>query len=184
MKSWIGPRTVYIDCYDALGLFEENYNRIMIAMSAIGSSTLLKREWVSGRAGGGSWARTMRCVFETDLDPVHVKTMMLGLQYLKPSEVPEDLPVDDDKELFRFANLDVFEIKKSGDKEKGRFRRMLNRPEKIELSDLEFIGDARVFINACRDRLLSNIDDSSRQKLLEIEQQMLAKLQAEEIRRR
>ncbi|MHA1939452.1 MAG: hypothetical protein ACW97O_14670, partial [Candidatus Thorarchaeota archaeon] len=145
---------------------------------------LLKREWVSGRAGGGSWARTLRCVFETDLDPVHVKTMTLGLQYLDSTDVPDDLPVDDDKNLFRFANIDVFEVKKSGEKERGRFRKMLSQPEKIELSDLEFIGDARVFILACRDRLLANIDDSSRQKLFEIEQQMLAKLQAEEIQRR
>ncbi|MHA2003420.1 MAG: hypothetical protein ACW975_12800 [Candidatus Thorarchaeota archaeon] len=184
MKSWIGPRTVYVDCYDALGYFEENYNRIMIVMSAIGSSTLLKREWVSGRAGGGSWARTLRCVFETDLDPIHVKTAMLGLQYLEPSEVPADLPLDDDKELFRFANLDVFEVKKSGDKEKGRFRKMLEQPEKIELSDLEFIGDARVFILACRERLIANIGESARQKLLEIEGQILEKLHAEEARRR
>jgi hypothetical protein len=174
MKSWIGPRTVYVDCYDALGFFEENYNRIMIVMSAMGSSTLLKREWVSGRAGGGSWARTLRCVFETDLDPIHVKTAMLGLQYLEPSEVPDDLPMDDDKELFRFANLDVFEVKKSGDKEKGRFRKMLE----------EFIGDARVFILACRERLIANIGESARQKLLEIEGQILEKLHAEEARRR
>jgi hypothetical protein len=110
--------------------------------------------------------------------------MTLGLQYLDSTDVPDDLPVDDDKNLFRFANIDVFEVKKSGEKERGRFRKMLSQPEKIELSDLEFIGDARVFILACRDRLLANIDDSSRQKLFEIEQQMLAKLQAEEIQRR
>jgi hypothetical protein len=184
MKSWIGLRIVYIDCYDALGYFEENYNRIMIVMSAIGSSTLLKREWISGRAGGGSWARTLRCVFETDLDPIHVKTMMLGLQYLEPSNVPDDIPVDDDKELFRFANLDVFEVKKSGDEEKGRFRRMLKSEKKLELSDLEFIGDARVFIIACRNRLIANIDESARQKLLDIERQILEKLQVEEAARR
>ncbi|MFW9913079.1 MAG: hypothetical protein ACFFEU_11440 [Candidatus Thorarchaeota archaeon] len=179
MKSWIGPRTVYIDCYDALGFFEENYKRIMIVMSAIGESTLLKREWVSGRAGGGSWARTLRCVFETDLDPIHVKTMMLGLQYLESSAVPEDLPKEDNKGLFRFANLDVIELKKPGAEEKGRFRRMLQQSEKkIELSDLEFIGEARVFINACRDRLIKNLDNSSREKLFGIEQLILDKLQA------
>ncbi len=184
MKSWIGPRTVYIDCYDALDFFEENYNRITIVMSAIGSSTLLKREWVSGRAGGGSWARKLRCTFETDLDPIHVKTMMLGLQYLDSNNVPDNLPLDEDKDLFRFANLDVIEVKKSGE-EKGRFRRMLQQPEKkIELSDLEFIGDARVFIIACRNRLIENIDESARQKLLDIERQILEKLQAEEATRR
>jgi hypothetical protein len=185
MKSWIGPRTVYIDCYDALGLFEENYERVLIVMSAIGKSTLLKREWVSGRAGGGSWARTLRCVFETDLDPIHVKTMMLGLQYLESSAVPDDLPIDDDKDLFRFANFDVIELKKTGDEEKGRFRRMLGQSEKkIELSDLEFIGDSRVFIIACRNRLIENIDESSRQKLFEIEQRIREKLQEKGYTRR
>ncbi|MHA2143356.1 MAG: hypothetical protein ACXADD_17905 [Candidatus Thorarchaeota archaeon] len=185
MKSWIGPRTVYVDCYDALGFFEENYERVMIVMSAIGESTLLKREWVSGRAGGGSWARTLRCVFKTDLDPVHVKTMMVGLQYLGSNEVHEDLPTDDDTGLFRFAKFDVFEARESESEEKGRFRRMLKQPDrKIEMSDLEVVGDTSVFIAACRDRLLQNIDESSRQKLLDIEEKILEKLEAEEAARR
>jgi hypothetical protein len=186
MKSWIGPRTVYIDCYDALGFFEENHERVMIVMSAIGESDLLRRDWVSGRAGGGSWARTLRCVFKTDLDPKQVKIMMLGLQYLDPNAIPEDLPIDDDTGLFRFATFDVFEVTESGNEEKGRFRKMLKQSErKIEMADLEVIGDISVFIAACRDRLIGNIDESSRDRLLAIEKQILEKLQAQEdIRRR
>ncbi|MFW9845606.1 MAG: hypothetical protein ACFFD6_02575 [Candidatus Thorarchaeota archaeon] len=185
MKSWIGPRTVYIDCYDALGFFEENLERVMIAMSAIGESTLLKREWISAQAGGGSWARTLRCVFETDLDPKQVKIMMLGLQYLASSDVPDDLPVESDLDLFRFATFDVFELKESDGEERGRFRRMLRQSErKIEMADLEVIGDISVFIAACRERLLGNLDNLSRHRLLVIERQILEKLEAEEAKRR
>lgn len=185
MKSWIGPRTVYIDCYDALGFFEENHERVMIVMSAIGESELLNRDWVSGRAGGGSWARTLRCVFKTDLDPKQVKIMMLGLQYLDPNDVPEDLPIDDDTGLFRFAKFDVFEVTESENKERGRFRRMLAHSErKIEVSDLEVIGDVSVFIAACRNRLIDNIGDASRERLIAIEQQILERLKVEEDSRR
>jgi hypothetical protein len=179
MKSWFGPRTVYIDCYEALGFHEENYERIMIVMSAIGSSNLLYREWLSSRNGGGR-VRTLRCAFETDLDPVQVKIMMLGLQYLESSDVPRDVETEDDTGLFRFASFDVFEVKESEHEERGRLRRMLKRPEtKIEMDDLEVIGDYSVFFVACRKRLIGSIDDSSRQKLLNIEHQILEKLQAE-----
>jgi hypothetical protein len=183
MKSWIGPRIVYIDCYDAFGFLEENYERIMIVMSSFGKSTLLRREMVPSH--GRSMADTLRCTFETELDPIHVKTMMLGLQYLDSKNVPYNIPIDEDKDLFRFATFDVVELEK-GVEEKGRFISRRRQPEnKIELSDLEFIGEARVFLNACRDRLIENLDNSSREKLFGIEQLILDKLQtAEESERR
>ncbi len=181
MKSWIGPRKVYIDCYDASGFLEENHRRVMIVMSAIGSSTLLKREWLPMRARGSN---KMRCVFETDLDPIHVKTMMLGLQYLDSSEVPRDVETEDDTGLFRFATFDVYDVIESENEEKGRLRRMLKQPErKIELEDLEVIGDASVFFVACRKRLIDRIDESSRQSLLAIEREILEKIEAEEAQR-
>ncbi len=184
MKSSFGTRTVYIDCYDALGFFEENHERVMIVMSALGESNLLKKEWVSGRAGGGSWARTLRCVFETDLDPIHVKTMMLGLQYLDPREVPEILPRDADTGLFRFAKLDVFDVQETDDESKSRLSRLLKQTEKkIEMTDLEFIGDPSDFIVICRNRLIEILDNETRQKLLEIEEQILEKIEADERRR-
>ena len=177
MKSWIGPRTVYIDCYDAFGFVEENYERIMIVMSSFGKSTLLRREMVPSH--GRSMADTLRCTFETELDPIHVKTMMLGLQYLDSKNVPYNIPIDDEKNLFRFAAFDVVELMEKGIEEKGRFISRRRQPEKkIELSDLEFIGEARVFINACRDRLIENLDKSSREKLFGIEQLILDKLKA------
>lgn len=181
MKSSFGIRTVYIDCYDALGFFEENCERIMIVMSAIGESTFLKREWVSGRAGGGSWARTLRCVFETDLDPLHIKTIMLGLQYLDPKNVPEVIPKDADTGLFRFANLDVFNVQEGSDEGKSRLSRLLKQPaKKVEMTELKFIGDLSDFLITCRTRLIDTIDPASRQMLLDIEQQILEKLEAEE----
>ncbi|MFX0054753.1 MAG: hypothetical protein ACFFAD_07505 [Candidatus Hermodarchaeota archaeon] len=177
MKSWIGPRTVYIDCYDAFGFLEENYERIMIVMSSIGKSILLKREMVP--AHGGRTAETLRCTFETELEPIHVKTMMLGLQYLDSKAVPYNIPIEEEKDLFRFANIEVTELMETGLEEKGRFISRRRQPEKkIELSDLEFIGDAKVFINACRDRLIENLDNSLREKLFGIEQLILDKLQA------
>lgn len=178
MKSSFGTRTVYIDCYDALGFFEENHERIALVMFAFGESALLKREWVSGRAGGGSWARTLRSVFETDLDPIHVKTMMLGLQYIDPKEIPEGLPKDADTGLFRFANLDVFNVQEtSGD---GRLSRLLKHSEKkIEMSDLEFIGSPTDFLITCRKHIIENIDPESRKRLLEVEQQIIEKLEAD-----
>ncbi|MFW9886865.1 MAG: hypothetical protein ACFFER_01705 [Candidatus Thorarchaeota archaeon] len=177
MKSWIGPRTVYIDCYDAFGFLEENYERIMIVMSSFGKSTLLRREMVSSR--GGNTGEALRCTFETELDPIHVKTMILGLQYLDSKNVPYNIPIDEDKDLFRFANFEVVELRERGLEEKGRFISRRRQPEKkIELSDLEFIGEARVFIKACRDRLIENLDNSSREKLFGIEQLILDKLRA------
>ncbi|MFW9810366.1 MAG: hypothetical protein ACFFE6_13390 [Candidatus Thorarchaeota archaeon] len=181
MKSSFGIRTVYIDCYDALGFFEENHERVMIVMSAIGESNLLKREWVSGRAGGGTWARTMRCVFETDLDPVHIKTMMLGLQYLEPEDVSDIIPKDADTGLFRFANFDVFDVQKAEDESKSRLGRLLKQPEKkIETSDLEYFGDRSDFFIICRNRLIEHLDPSSHQRLLDIEKQILEQLEADE----
>ncbi|MHA3962899.1 MAG: hypothetical protein AM325_005090 [Candidatus Thorarchaeota archaeon SMTZ1-45] len=181
MKSSFGIRTVYIDCYDALGFFEENCKRVKIVMSAIGGSNYLKREWVSGRAGGGSWARTLRCVFETDLDPIHVKTMMLGLQYLDPKDVPDILPRDADTGLFRFANFDVFDVQEGSEESKGRFSRLLKQTaKKIEMAEVKFIGDLSDFLVACRTRLIETLDSAPRQMLLEIEQQILERLEAEE----
>jgi hypothetical protein len=175
MKSWIGPRTVYIDCYDAFGFLEENYERIMIVMPSFGKSTLLKREMMPGR--GGRTAETLRCTFETELDPIHVKTITLGLQYLDSSAVPYDIPIDEDKDLFRFANFDVIELMEAGLEQKGRFISRRRQPEKkIDLSDLEFIGEARVFILACRNRLIDNLENSSREKLFGIETLILDKL--------
>ena len=177
MKSWIGPRTVYIDCYDAFGFLEENYERIMIVMSSIGKSTLLKREMMPPR--GGRTVETLRCMFETEFDPIHVKIMMLGLQYLDARAVPYSIPIDEEKNLFRFANIDVIELIEAGLEEKGRFISRRRQPEKkIELSDLEFIGEARVFITACRNRVIENLENSSREKLFGIEQLILEKLQA------
>lgn len=181
MKSAFGSRTVYIDCYDALGFFEENHQRVMIVMSAIGESSLLKRDWVAGRAAGGTWARTMRCVFETDLDPIHIKTMMLGLQYLDSKDVPEIIPKDADTGLFRFANFDVFDVQGAGDENKSRLGRLLKQPErKIETTELEYFGDASDFFIICRNRLIEHLDEASHQKLLEIEQQILEKIATEE----
>ncbi|MFX1542335.1 MAG: hypothetical protein ACFFCR_04980, partial [Promethearchaeota archaeon] len=139
----------------------------------------LRREMVPSH--GRNTGETLRCTFETELDPIHVKTMMLGLQYLDSKKVPYNVPIDDDKDLFRFATFDVVEVMEKGVEEKGRFISRRRQPErKIELSDLEFIGEARVFINACRDRLIENLDNSLREKLFGIEQLILDKLQAAE----
>ncbi|MFX1483690.1 MAG: hypothetical protein ACFFCP_10960 [Promethearchaeota archaeon] len=179
MKSSFGTRTVYIDCYDALGFFEENHERVAIIMFAFGESALLKREWVSGRAGGGSWARTLRSVFETDLDPIHIKTMMLGLQYVDPNEVPAILPKDADTGLFRFANLDVFNVQETSGE--GRLSRLLKQSAKqIEMADIEYIGTLPDFLIACRKHILENLDPESRKRLLEIEQLIFEKIEADE----
>lgn len=180
MKSSFGTRTVYIDCFDALGFFEENYERIMIVMSSVGESALLKREWVSGRAGGGTWARTLRSVFETDLDPLHVKMMMLGLQYLDSKDIPEVIPKDADTGLFRFANIDVFDVQQTDDQEKRRFSRLRHAERKIEMSEMEFIGELSDFLIACRTHLIDTLDSSSRQRIFDIEKQILEKLEAEQ----
>jgi len=181
MKSSFGIRTVYIDCYDALGFFEENLQRVMIVMSAFGESSLVKRDWISGRAGGGTWARTLRCVFETEMDPLIVKSMILGLQYRLPTDVPEILRKDVDTGLFRFANIDVYNVHTATDESTSRFGKLLKHTEKkIEMTDLEFIGDPTDFIIACRRHLLETLDSDSLQRLLDIEQRILEKLEVEE----
>ncbi|MFW9847296.1 MAG: hypothetical protein ACFFD6_11135, partial [Candidatus Thorarchaeota archaeon] len=94
---------LYIDCYDANGFYEENYKRIMLVMSHLGSSKLLNREWVSSQAVGGTWARSIRCKFETDLDAHSIKSFMVGLEYSNLNEVPETIHPTNNSGTFRFA---------------------------------------------------------------------------------
>ncbi|MHA2302862.1 MAG: hypothetical protein ACXACD_18100, partial [Candidatus Thorarchaeota archaeon] len=82
---------VYIDCFDANGFYEENYKRILLVMSHLASSNLLKREWVSSQAVGGTWARSIRCKFETELDALEIKSYMVGLEYSDLGDVPEEI---------------------------------------------------------------------------------------------
>ncbi|MFW9794818.1 MAG: hypothetical protein ACFFEE_10975, partial [Candidatus Thorarchaeota archaeon] len=86
-----------------------------------------------------------------------------------------------DTGLFRFANLDVFEVQEG--RQEGRLGRLRHTEKKIETTDLEFFGEQSDFFIICRNHLMDNIDSSSRQKLLDIEEKILEKLEADERRK-
>ncbi|MFX0107433.1 MAG: hypothetical protein ACFE7R_04050 [Candidatus Hodarchaeota archaeon] len=169
---------VYIDCYDANGFYEENYNRIMLIMSRLASSNLLKREWVSSQAVGGTWARSIRCKFETNLDAHEIKSFMVGLEYSDLSEVPEAIRPTNNAAAFRFADIDVIELR---EKEGSAVHRMAGR---LKLSEKKIgIGDIREgesdveFVISCREKLLNRLDDDTREELLGIEKSIFEELQ-------
>ncbi|MFW9910702.1 MAG: hypothetical protein ACFFEF_19275, partial [Candidatus Thorarchaeota archaeon] len=101
---------IYIDCFDANGFYEENYKRIVLVMDKLTESKHLEREWVSSQAVGGTWARSIRCAFETKADARKIKELMVGLEYCSLEEVPEVLHPKNHSEIFRFADIDVLQI--------------------------------------------------------------------------
>ncbi len=167
---------VYIDCYDAYGFYEENYRRIILVMNALNSSRLVSREWVSSQAVGGSWARSIRCVFETDIDPKKIKEQMIGLEYCSVGDLPDDLRRQVREETFRFADIDVIEVKVSSGS-LGRITDKL-RPSERKVEKAELMGDEASkaeFILSCRRRLLDALDDATREELFRLESEILAR---------
>ncbi|UCE10448.1 MAG: hypothetical protein JSW61_00555 [Candidatus Thorarchaeota archaeon] len=161
-----GPKRVYIDCFDAQGLYEENYERIVLIMEALASSLPLKREWVSSQAVGGSWARSIRVEFETGLDPMDVKALMVGLEYCSVSELPDGLRTRTEGELFRFADIDVIELKSEG----GISGRLKLGQKKLSLGELRANGLENEFVLKCRESLLGKLNSEQREKLINCEQ--------------
>lgn len=168
---------LYIDCYDANGFYEENYNRILLVMSNLASSKMLKREWVSSQAVGGSWARSIRCKFETDLPALEVKSLMIGLEYSDLNEIPEELHPANNAETFRFADIDVIEL---GNEEGGAVSRLAGRlklsERKIGIGDLRTGASDSEFVLSCRNDLLARLDDATREELLRIEESIFREL--------
>ncbi|MFQ5833230.1 MAG: hypothetical protein ACE5H4_11040 [Candidatus Thorarchaeota archaeon] len=169
---------VLVDCFDANGLYEENYERIMLVMNCLASSKLLKRDWVSSQAVGGTWARSIRCTFQAELDAYAIKALMLGLEYASLDEVPERLHPKSNSELFRFADIDVFEIKGKEGSAVSRIAGRLRLSErKIGIGDLRK-GESDVkFALSCRKKLLEQLDDGTRKELLDLENQIYEVLQ-------
>jgi len=161
---------VYIDCYDANGFYEENYERIMLVMSKLATSRLLKREWVSSQAVGGTWARSIRCKFETNLDAHEIKSFMVGLEYSDLNSVPEALHPSNNADTFRFADIDVIELR---EKEGSAVSRIAGRlklsGKKIGIGDLRTGDSDSEFVLSCRKDLLARLDEDAREKLLDIE---------------
>ncbi len=169
---------ILIDCFDANGFYEENFKRIILVMSNLTHSKQLERDWVSSQAVGGTWARSIRCSFETDVDARMVKELMVGLEYCGLDEVPEAIHPKSNSEIFRFADIDVLEIV---GKEKSAKRRIAGR---LKVSDKKIgIGDIRVgdsdtdFILTCRRRLIEKLDETARQELYELEKKIYRELE-------
>ncbi|MFW9793405.1 MAG: hypothetical protein ACFFEE_03810 [Candidatus Thorarchaeota archaeon] len=161
---------ILIDCFDANGFYEENYKRIILVMSRLTESNQLDREWVSSQAVGGTWARSIRCSFETDADARFVKELMVGLEYCSLNEVPEEIHPKNNTEIFRFADIDVLQIV---GKENSARRRIAGR---LKVSDKKIgIGDVREgdsdtdFVLFCRRKLIDSLDEASRQELYDLE---------------
>jgi len=161
---------VYIDCFDANGFYEENYKRIILVMTKLTQSKQLEREWVSSQAVGGTWARSIRCSFDTDTDSRTIKELMVGLEYCSLDEVPESIRPKTNSEVFRFADIDVLEIV---GKARSARRRLAGR---LKVSDKKIgIGDVREgnsdtdFILHCRRNLIERLDETTRQELYELE---------------
>lgn len=162
---------LYIDCYDANGFYEENYKRIMLVMSHLGSSKLLNREWVSSQAVGGTWARSIRCKFETDLDAHSIKSFMVGLEYSNLNEVPEAIHPTNNSGTFRFADIDVIELRgKEGSAVSRVAGRLKIGERKIGLGDIREGDSDAEFVVSCRKNLLAKLDDNTREELLRIEE--------------
>ncbi len=163
---------VYIECYDANGFYEENYERIMLVMNNLTESTLLKRDWVSSQAVGGTWARSIRCTFETNADSLEIKRLMLGLEYCELDDIPEDLHPSNRSQLFRFADIDVINVAKQS----GLSGKLKLGEKKISSGDVRE-GDNDVnFLISCRKELLNNLGEDSIKRLKEIEQDLYTKL--------
>jgi hypothetical protein len=168
---------LYIDCYDANGFYEENYRRIMLVMTKLASSRLLKREWVSSQAVGGTWARSIRCKFETDKDAYAIKSFMVGLEYSHLNEVPDEIHPTNNSGIFRFADIDVIELR---GKEGSAVRRMAGRlklsEKKIGIGDIREGDSDTEFVISCRKDLLAKLDDDTREELLSIEKSIYDEL--------
>ncbi len=163
---------VQIECYDALGYYEENAERIILVMESLGHAKTVKRDWVRAQAVGGSWARAIRFTFETKAEPIEIKKWMVGLEYRPIQELPIPLQNLAEKEgLFRFADIDVIEL--VGGVDRGVVRRMASRlgigKRKVEKADLSHEARSPRFIAECRNILVSSLDPSIRETLFGIE---------------
>ncbi|MFW9811056.1 MAG: hypothetical protein ACFFF9_01225 [Candidatus Thorarchaeota archaeon] len=161
---------ILIDCFDANGFYEENYKRIILVMSKLTKSKQLEREWVSSQAVGGTWARSIRCSFETDADGRRIKQLMLGLEYCSLNDVPEEIHPKSNSETFRFADIDVLEVVGKEDSAKRRIAGRLKVGErKIGIGDVREGDSDTDFVLSCRKKLIDSLDESSRQELFDLE---------------
>ncbi|MFX1264456.1 MAG: hypothetical protein ACFFCK_04235 [Promethearchaeota archaeon] len=176
MSSGQGTKRVYIDCYDALGFYEENYERIVLVMKALAQSRPKEREWVSAQAVGGRWARSIRCLFETEQDSHDIKKLMLGIEYCARSELPDSLKRYTESEIFRFADFDVIE---AGDVNAGTMRRLAGKiaGKKIGIGSLRESGSDAELILSCRKELLETLDSTNKEKLIELERRIFEQLE-------
>jgi len=176
MNSGQGTKRVYIDCYDALGFYEENYERIVLVMNALAQSRPKEREWVSAQAVGGRWARSIRCLFETEQDSRDIKKLMLGIEYCARNELPDSLQKHTKSEIFRFADFDVIE---AGSVNAGTVRRLAGKiaGKKIGIGSLRESGSDAELILSCRKQLLEALDSTDREKLIELENQIFQHLE-------
>ncbi|MFW9800305.1 MAG: hypothetical protein ACFFD9_07710 [Candidatus Thorarchaeota archaeon] len=176
MNSGQGLMRIYIDCYDALGFYEENYERIMLVMNAVTQSKSKERKWVSAQAVGGRWARSIRCLFETENDSLDIKKLMLGIEYCATDELPEALRQRTESDVFRFADIDVIEV---GSVNAGAIKRLAERiaDRKIGIASLRREGSDSDFILDCRKQLLGALDTKQKEKLVELEHQIFRELE-------
>ncbi len=171
---------VQIECYDALGYYEENAQRILLVMESIGNAKTVKRDWVRGQAVGGSWARALRFTFETNADPRKIKKWMVGLEYSPITALPESLQhLAEKKGLFRFADIDVIEL--VGGVDPGAIRRFASRlgigKRKVEKAVLSHDARSPEFISECRNELVDLLDPSLRKTLFNFEKTIFDQLE-------
>ncbi|MFW9809426.1 MAG: hypothetical protein ACFFE6_08615 [Candidatus Thorarchaeota archaeon] len=161
---------ILIDCFDANGFYEENYKRIILVMSKLTESKQLDREWVSSQAVGGTWARSIRCSFDTYTDARTIKELMVGLEYCGLDEVPKEIHPKSNSEIFRFADIDVLEVVGKQDSTKRKIAGRLKVGEKkIGIGDVREGNSDTEFVLTCRRKLIVGLDETSRHELYELE---------------
>ncbi len=175
---------VQIECYDALGYYEENAQRILLIMNSLGNAKTVKRDWVRAQAVGGSWARAVRFTFETNADPLQIKKWMVGLEYRPTSELPLPLQHLAEKQgLFRFADIDVIEL--VGGVAPSAVRRFVSRlgigKRKVEKADLSNEARSPSFLSECRHSLVSMLAPTIRKTLFGIEDTIFNQLKEKPI---
>ncbi len=181
MNTSDGKFKLYIDCYDAYGLYEENYKRILLIMEHLDSATLIDRKWVSSQAVGGSWARSIRCTFETNVDPRTIKEHMIGLEYCDPETLPKELQKKIETDALRFADIDVIELSWAS----GGITKFITKikpiERKVESAALMESTTKSSFVLECRRKLLDSLEPSVKEKLMAIEAEMVSKLVSQDL---
>jgi hypothetical protein len=100
---------------------------------------------------------------------------MVGLEYSDLDDIPEEIHPTSNSKTFRFADIDVIELR---GKEGSAVRRMAGRlrEKKIGIGDVRKGDSDEEFVLSCRKELLAKLDHDTREELLRIEENIYKEL--------